>query len=93
MCYQRVFKQVELEKFLNPEPVKRALPVQKWDVGHVQDWLQSICGPDSKDLLPKGTTGHMLVRMPEQRFVQLLGCARKGRKLYIALHEEINATK
>ncbi|CAD7936675.1 unnamed protein product [Amoebophrya sp. A120] len=91
--YTRILKQTELEKFVNPDPVKRAIPPQKWDVKHVQAWLQSICGPEASSLLPAGTTGHMLVRMPEQRFVQLLGCARKGRKLYDALREEISAAK
>ena len=40
--YTRVFKQTELEKFVNPDPVKRAVPPHKWDVKHVQNWLQSV---------------------------------------------------
>ncbi|CAD7959783.1 unnamed protein product [Amoebophrya sp. A25] len=91
--YTRVHKQEDLEKFVNPDPVKRSVPPQKWDVKGVQAWLHSICGPEASTLLPAGTTGHMLVRMPEQRFVQLFGCARKGRKLYDALRDEIAAAK
>jgi len=71
--YSRTYKQQELEKFVQKEPPKRHIPVNKWDVQMVQQWIQSLCGPEATNLLPVGTTGHMLVRMPEQRFTQLLG--------------------
>lgn len=75
---------------MQKEPPKRIIPVNKWTVEMVQQWIQSLCGPEATNLLPAGTTGHMLVRMPEQRFVQLLGDPKKGRKLYDALRAEMD---
>ena len=56
-------------------------------------WMTSVCGPEAANLLPGGTTGHMLQKMPEKRFAQILNCPKKGRKLYDELRAEMERRK
>jgi kinesin family protein 2/24 len=59
---------------------------KKWTAHQVAQWLEKE-GETSLAGIPKSTTGAMLVRMPESRFVQACGGdERRGAKLYRSLH-------
>lgn len=68
----------------------------KWSADRVREWLVSVqdgAFAAAAAQLPSTTDGKMLVRMSEQRFVQLCGDEERGRALYRLLHQEIEVTK
>eukprot|EP00439_Symbiodinium_sp_Y106_P001657 s28_g1.t1 len=66
---------------------------KQWSPDQVFEWLCNLMGgqfQDAADALPSGCTGQMLVRLTENRCVQLCsGLERKGRRLFDLLHQEI----
>ena len=83
-------KQVDLNKIEKQRigsPNFLSLPPKKWTYKDISEWL-SKHGETCAETLPKGTTGLMLIRMSETRFIQLFG-EKTGTKLYRDLHDLI----
>ena len=81
------FKEV---KQTNMFTLKKKIPLspKKWSSTQVQTWLQEWM--DDKQCLPKGTTGPMLIRMSEARFVQFCnGDQLRAARMYKSLHDLI----
>jgi kinesin family protein 2/24 len=69
-----------------PSTRKLDIHPKKWSPGEVQDWLVNE-GETDCVAISKSTTGAMLVRMSESRFVQACGDDEKrGNKLFRSLH-------
>ena len=83
---EAVLEQKQTQMKPPAEEVSTRLPApKKWSPAQVADWIDR----EASARLPRGTTGAMLVRMPESRYVQLCNDERKGAKVYRALHELI----
>ncbi|CAE8609708.1 unnamed protein product [Polarella glacialis] len=71
----------------------RLVHPKQWNPDQVFDWLRGVYGgqfQDAADALPSNFTGHMLVRLTENRCVQLCnGNEKRGRRLFDVLHQEI----
>jgi len=78
---------VELQK------KRRVAHPKQWTPEQVSEWLCGLNGGqfrDAAEALPSSCTGQMLVRLTENRCVQLCsGNERKGRRLFDLLHQEI----
>ena len=71
-------------------PAEARIPPKRWTPDQVQHWLQSQGGCVG---ISKSTTGAMLVRMPESRFVQACGGEEKcGQRLFRLLHDLMRST-
>eukprot|EP00397_Hematodinium_sp_SG-2012_P004111 GEMP01004122.1.p1 GENE.GEMP01004122.1~~GEMP01004122.1.p1 ORF type:complete len:838 (+),score=162.95 GEMP01004122.1:25-2538(+) len=79
-------KQSDLKELVFGKP-KRLHPMNRWTWEEVSAWLRKL-GQGELAAVAPGTTGHMLVRMAESRFVQVLG-ERRGRKLFDLVRAEI----
>jgi len=81
-----------LSDFLRAQRPRLVHPKQ-WTPDQVFEWLNALNGglfQDAADALPSGCTGQMLVRLTENRCVQLCNSnERKGRRLFDLLHQEI----
>jgi kinesin family protein 2/24 len=65
-----------------PRPTYVDVPPKKWTCEQVSEWCVGF---------PKGTTGAMLIRMPESRFIQICqGDEKRGVKLFRDLHDYIS---
>jgi len=72
----------------------RLVHPKQWTPEQVCDWLLAANGGqfrDVADAIPSNFTGQMLVRLTENRCVQLCGGSdRRGRRFFDLLHEEIH---
>ncbi|CAJ1360284.1 unnamed protein product [Effrenium voratum] len=79
---------VELQK------KRRVAHPKQWTPEQVSEWLCGLNGGqfrDAAEALPSSCTGQMLVRLTENRCVQLCsGNERKGRRLFDLLHQTID---
>lgn len=76
----------QTEMFPKDHSVTKQVHPKKWSPDQVQAWLEKE--GEKNYFLPKSTTGAMLVRMPESRFIQVCnGDDRRGAKLYRSLHD------
>lgn len=75
------------------EKKPRLMHPKQWTPEQVFDWLESVNDGrfrDIADTLPRNFTGQMLVRLAENRCVQLCGGNdRRGRSFFNAIHQEM----
>lgn len=83
-------KQTGLKELVFGKPKVRH-PMTRWNDEEVRQWLKKI-GQEEHAVVSPGTTGHMLVRFPESRFVQVLG-EKRGRRLYDLVRQEVLMSK
>jgi kinesin family member 2/24 len=89
----RKIRETKQDPLLPPasRPVRPATPPhpKNWNSEHIATWLSRDMA-ESDVALPKATTGAMLVRMSETRFVQMCaGDERRGGKLFRDLHDRM----
>merc|ERR1712224_1196812 len=72
---------------------KRLDPVKNWKPDQVFEWFERLADGKFRDVaenIPSNFTGQMLVRLSENRCVQLCGGSeRRGRQLFDLLHQEM----
>jgi kinesin family protein 2/24 len=72
---------------------KRLDPVKNWKPDQVFEWLERLADGKFHEVaesIPSNFTGQMLVRLSENRCVQLCGGSeRRGRQLFDLLHQEM----
>lgn len=66
---------------------ERRIHPKKWNSEQVSQWLETMGEAGGLIGIPKSTTGAMLVRMPESRFLQACnGDEKRASKIYRSLH-------